>query len=350
MLDFSLLRIIGLALGLLLLAVSFLYFRGPRWNRSIFGLLSLFAAVLIVPAIDPAFVTGLSDALSLTGAPYGRLLALILVVLFGVILLAIYTKGKADRLAQLLDRTICGLAAENALSAANVSDLIKPIMILIPALNEEKNFEFLLPRIPRRIDGTEIGILVIDDGSTDGTGEVARKHGCMVARNVVRRGQGAALRVGHAILGRCGIQYAIAMDADNQHDPADIPKLLGPLLRNEADLVVGSRRAGSSSSTDFARSTGIVVLSRLISILSGQNISDCACGFQAFRPDRFTKLDLREDQFQNSELIMEAAKKGLRIQEVPVHITERAHGESHKGPNWHYGIFFAKAMVKTWWR
>jgi len=349
-LDFSLIRTLGLLTGIAMLVVNFLYHRGPRWSRSVFGLVLLAAISLIIVSLAPQTVNGLADMLSLKGFAYGRLLALAIVTSFASILLALYTKARADSLQRLIDRVVCGDTAERALSSGNLEKHAKPIMVLIPALNEEKNFELLLPKIPRKVDGREVGVLVIDDGSSDGTAEVAARYGCLVARNSVRRGQGAALRVGYTILRRCGAELAVTMDGDNQHRPEDLPAMLAPLLNGDADFVLGSRRLGGADASDGIRSIGIVVLSRLISVLSGQKITDCSSGYKAFRMALFSRLDLREDQFQNSEVIMEAAKKGMKIAEVPIHITLRTHGVSHKGPNLTYGFFFVKTMIKTWWR
>ena len=126
--------------------------------------------------------------------------------------------------------------------------------------------------------------------------------------------------------------------------------MLAPLIAGNADFVIGSRSLGSADGGDSLRSLGVVTLSRMISLLSGQRITDCSSGYRAFRMAPFSKLDLREDQFQTSEVIMQASKKGLKIAEVPIHINARAHGVSRKGPNFTYGFFFVKTMVKAWWR
>ena len=348
--DLSLLRTVGLATGILMMAANFYYHRGPRWSRSVFGLITLSAIALIVVSLAPKTVNGLQDMLSLQGFAYGRLLALTIITSFASILLALYTKARADSLQRLLDRVVGGDTAERVLSTPGFLVEIKPIMILIPALNEETNLDLLLPKIPRTIAGKEIGVLVLDDGSTDGTGKVARAHNCLVARNSVNRGQGAAFRVGYTILRRCGTEIAVTMDGDYQHRPEDLPTMIAPLIESNADFVIGSRVLGSADAGSPLRSAGVVLLSRMISLLCGQRITDCSSGFRAFRMTSMSRLDLREDQYQTSEVIIEAAKKGLKIVEVPIHINLRMHGESRKGPNMRYGFFFVKTMVKTWWR
>jgi hypothetical protein len=346
----SLIRLLGLAAGILILAVNFLYHRGTRWSRSAFLLASILALGLIVVSLDPSTVNGLPGLLSLGSVPYGRLLSLTVLSSFGGILLALYAKARADHLHRLLDRIVCADTTERALSAADFAAPANPICIVIAALNEETNLEQLLPRIPRWIDGTAVDVLVVDDGSSDATVSVARRHGCLTARNSVNRGQGAALRVGYMIARARGAQIVVTMDADNQHRPEDLPVMVEPLLRGSADFVIGSRQLGGADAGSKIRSLGVVLFSRLITVLSGRHITDCSSGFRAFRIAAMAKLELREDQYQTSEVIIEASKKGLNIVEVPIHITLRLHGESRKGRTIRYGFFFMKSMVKTWWR
>jgi hypothetical protein len=346
----SVIRAVGFLVGVAMMTVNFTYHRGPRWRRSTFGAVSLVALALIVVSLFPSSVNWLRDTLSLSGFAYGRLLALAIVASFVAILLALYAKARADYLHRLLDRVVVGDTTERALLGQDFAGRAKPIMIVIPALNEAENLERLLPRIPAEIDGHEVGVLVVDDGSTDQTSQVAAAHGCLVARNSVNRGQGAAFRVGYTILQRIGTEIAVTMDADNQHRPEDLPAMVRPVITGHADFVLGSRVLGSHDAVSQIRSLGIGVLSRLLSLLSGQKISDCANGFRVLRMARMNSFVLREDQFQNSEVILEAAKKGLRIREVPIHVAARSHGESRKGPSARYGFFFVKAMIKTWWR
>lgn len=346
----SFIRILGLSAGVFILAVNFLYHRGTRWSRSAFILASLLAIGLIVVSADPGTVNGLPSLLSLGGFPYGRLLSLTILTSFAGILLALYAKARADHLHRLLDRIVCADTTERALASPEFTAPANPICIIICALDEADNLGQLLPRIPRTIEGMAADVLVVDDGSSDGTGRIARSHGCLVARNSVNRGQGAALRVGYLIAKARGAQFVVTMDADNQHRPEDLPVMLAPLINRHADFVIGSRQLGGADAASALRAAGVVLFSRLISLLSARPITDCSSGFRAFRMSSLPTLELREDQYQTSEVIIEAAKKGLRIVEVPIHITVRMHGESRKGHNFRYGFFFMKAMVKTWWR
>ena len=140
------------------------------------------------------------------------------------------------------------------------------------------------------------------------------------------------------------------MDADNQHLPEEIEKLVAPVLNDEYDLVIGSRILGESHESSMMRSTGIHLFTRAINVITGLRLTDCSSGFRAFNVQKMSSLNLREDQFQTAEVIVEAVKKGLRIAEVPITIVKRNYGSSKKGRDIKYGLFFAKTILKSWWR
>jgi Glycosyl transferase family 2 len=343
-------RIFGVLLGAAILFFAFQYFRGQRWKRATFVLFALAGGGLLLVSFVPDSVNVVRDLFSLGDFEYGRLLAILIISNIATLLLAIYTKAKVDAVKHLLDRSLRASAIEGVLPADDVAARLKSIMVIIPALNEDDNLATLLPRIPARINGMDVGVLVIDDGSTDKTTEVALKHGCLVARNLVNRGQGAASRVGYGFLARHNVRIGVTLDADNQHDPNEIGGLVEPILAGRYDLVIGSRVLGNAERDSAVRSLGVSVFSRLVSLVSGTRITDCSSGFKAFRIDQMAKLDLREDQFQSSEVLISAAKKGLKIGEVPIHIRKRAFGVSHKGTDLVYGLLWLKTMARSWWR
>ena len=111
-----------------------------------------------------------------------------------------------------------------------------------------------------------------------------------------------------------------------------------------------SRILGNNEKTDMIRGAGIKAFNFLINLATGLNITDCSSGFKAFKMSGLRKLNLLEDQFQSSEVIIESAKKGLKISEVPITCASRVHGETKKGSNLVYGFNFFKVILKTWWR
>jgi hypothetical protein len=346
----SAIRLLGLVLGAGILLVSFTYFRGHRWNRANFALATLVGAGLLTVALFPGSVNIVRDILKLGDFEYGRLFAILIVSNIGTLMLLLYTKAKVDSVKHLVDRSLRASAIDGVLPADDIASRVKEIMLIIPALNEEDNLATLLPRVPRQIGGRDVGVLVVDDGSHDRTTEVALAHGCLVARNVVNRGQGAASRVGYDFLARQNVAVGVTLDADNQHDPNEIARLVEPILAGRYDLVIGSRMLGEADPDSRVRLTGVILFSWMVSRLSGTRITDCSSGFKAFRIGPMAKLDLREDQFQSSEVLISAAKKGLKIGEVPIHISRRAHGVSRKGTNLVYGLMWLKTMLRTWLR
>jgi hypothetical protein len=343
------LRIIGIVIALALAGVAFVYFRGPRWNRTSFLLSWLFAIALLIVSVDPDSVNTLRDLLNFGQFEYGRIFAVLVISNVVTLLLALYVNTKVDSLKYLVDRAMRAEALET-ITRPEADLAANGIMVVIPALNEADNLHILLPHLPKQICGSSVGVLVIDDGSRDGTRDVALAHGCYVARFPTQRGQGAALRVGYDFLLQQHIRIGVTLDADNQHQPDEIHKLVEPIVDGRYDLVIGSRILGSAERDSLTRYTGVILFSRLVSWLTGVSITDCSSGFRAFNVTKIGQLDLRQDQFQTSEVLISAAKKGLRIGEVPIHIARRKYGKSRKGPNISYAMFFLKTIAKTWWR
>ena len=140
------------------------------------------------------------------------------------------------------------------------------------------------------------------------------------------------------------------MDADGQHNPEEIERLVTPILRDQADVVIGDRFSGSYSERGSSRHAGIVVFSWLVSMLSGARIHDCTNGFRAIRSSGLAKLDLREQQFHTAEFILESSRNNLTIVEVPVSVMKRHTGESKKPSGVRYPLGFAWTLLKVWLR
>ena len=323
-------RIVGILLAIFSAGFASVYFRGPRWNRLSFSAIWLFAIALLVVSLDPDSIDSLRDAFNLGEFQYGRLLLILIISNIVTITLVVYTNTKIDSLKYLVDRTM-RVAALDEVAGPQSAIQSAGAVVIIPALNEAENLETLLPQIPKKVCGLDVAVLVVDDGSTDATKAVALAHGCLVARFPVQRGQGAALRIGYSLLLNENVRIGITLDADNQHRPSEIENLVRPIVAQQYDLVIGSRILGSADRGSRARYLGVIIFSKLVTWLTGARITDCSSGFRAFVVDRIAQLDLRQDQFQTSEVLIAAAKKGLRIGEVPIHIARRQYGESLKG-------------------
>jgi glycosyltransferase involved in cell wall biosynthesis len=226
---------------------------------------------------------------------------------------------------------------------------LPPVVIVIPAYNEVENIKAVLEAIPSRICGLEAAPIVIDDGSDDGTFETVVKSGHRAYRNLVNHGGGAALRKGLDIARRRGARIIVTMDADGQHRPEEIPRLVAPILADKCAVVIGSRVLGVESAS-LTRRVGLRVFNFIIRLLTGVPITDCASGFRAFHAGVLSRLTLRQNQYHTAEFIIKAARERIPIIDIPISARPRASGASKKSCNLIYGLGFAKTVLAAWWR
>ena len=224
-----------------------------------------------------------------------------------------------------------------------------PVVVVIAALDEEASIGDVVRSIPGEVCGMAVQCVVVDDGSSDATSSVAREAGalvCQLERNV---GQGRALQVGYRLAGELGAKVIVTLDADGQFDTSEMARLACPVASGRADFVNGSRRLGSSHTTDLVRRSGLVFYGILVSVLARTWITDPANGFRAFRPEVVGRVPLRQAQYQTAELLMGALALGFRVVEVPVTVLPRSAGETKKGSNLRYGLRFGRVVFRTWW-
>ncbi len=344
-------RIAGVVVAAIFAAYGVLRYRRGGWSR--FGLfLSLLVAsgvavVSVLPQVGEVFTRlfGLEDR-------GFALLSFAVLLLFGLFL---YLLNQVQEARHRNGEIVTGLAvrqyAERYLSLEDrLSDKKREILIIIPAYNEEGGIRGVLHKVPKEILGYEVKTVVVDDGSTDATGVIALEEGSPVVSHVVNRGQGDALRTGFAIARLEGADIVINLDADGQYKPEEIERLVKPIIEDEADFVLGSRFMGFYEEAGSVRHVGVVFFSKMISLLTGTRISDCTNGFRAIRISELHKLDLREDRFNATEIILEALKKKLRFAQVPVTMLSRAAGETKKPPKLAYPLGVFRVIISTWLR
>jgi cellulose synthase/poly-beta-1,6-N-acetylglucosamine synthase-like glycosyltransferase len=272
----SSLRLVGLIIGILGLLCTFLVYRGPKWKRLNFIFFSFINLSLIALTINPNVVNFLRDLLSLQKYQYGRILALLIASNMILLFFLLSTASKVENFRLQFDQLIRKLGLGNL---GIGSDKIKPIMIVIPAYNEAENLRYLLPKIPTKINGFDVGVLVIDDGSIDQTNQIVQEHGHTVVTNMINRGGGAALRLGYDILKEAGGNICVTMDADGQHQPEEIKALVLPIINDEYDVVIGSRIIGTREKDNPLRIAGVHIFSAIISSLLGKRITEWLQGF-----------------------------------------------------------------------
>ncbi len=192
-------------------------------------------------------------------------------------------------------------------------------LVVIPALNEAARIGAVIAGL--QAAAPDLVVLVIDDGSRDDTAERASRQGALVVSHPFNLGYGAALQTGYKWADRDGYRFVVQMDADGQHDPTDVPRLLAPLRAGTADVVVGSRFVESTSyRMGAARSAGRVFFRSVLRACGGPRIADPTSGFQALaRPAfRFCCADFYPSDFPDIDVLLLLSRHGFRIVEIPV--------------------------------
>lgn len=348
----SLLRVAGVALGFALIIIA-IWIGRRATNRSWISVLGLAGLGLLGVAIFPDAVVPVQRLLGLDAAPLGRLTTAILVAVTVGFLLIFYTMGKAERTNQRLRRLIRALSAAQ-LERDHSAGPLGGVLVVIPAFDEVDTLPGVLDEIPAQVAGLATHVLLVDDGSTDGTANIARERGIRVVQHPVNSGQGAALQTGYLVAEQLGAEVVVTMDADGQHDPTQIERLVRPIVDDVCDFVIGSRVTGEyereAGGGGVVRALGVGAYTRITNILGGTRITDIASGFRAIRASKLAAIAFTEDQFHNPELLMGAVRQGLRVGEVPITIRRRAAGVTKKPSTLRYGIGFLKVMVRSWLR
>jgi glycosyltransferase involved in cell wall biosynthesis len=229
---------------------------------------------------------------------------------------------------------------------------LSPVVGLICAYEEEANLGAVLGAMPAEACGLPVATLVVVDGGRDRTDQVALDAGAITFVLGENLGHGYALRVGYALAMELGAEYVVTLDADGQNDPAEIPVMLQPVVDDEADFVVASRRLGQDTTSDRFRKAGVRFFSWVISLLGPTELTDSSNGYRALRVLMLDDVAhrLTQEQYQTAELLITCLSRGWRITERPTRWLPRASGASKKGTNYLFGLRYGAVVLKTWWR
>jgi len=229
-------------------------------------------------------------------------------------------------------------------SRAN-TDWNRACAAILPCYNEAESLPDVLSRLRVHVPN----VLVVDDGSSDGTADVAARAGAIVLGHDTNRGKGKALRTGFAELRARGFEWALVMDGDGQHAPEDVSKFFTCAERTGALLVVGNR-LGEAHKIPFVRRVVNRWMTARLSRLTGRPLADSQCGFRLVHLATLAQLSLQTDRFETeSELLVRWMWAGLSVEFVPIQVIYR-HGGSKINPvcdTWRW-LRWWRAQPKDW--
>ena len=227
------------------------------------------------------------------------------------------------------------------------------LAVSIPALNEEATLGDVIAAIPESIDGIdEILVIVVDDGSTDRTPEIALESGAHLIRHGQCYGVGRAFHSALSSAIELGVDLLVTIDADGQFDPADIPKLVEPIIAERADFVTASRFMDEDLVPEmpWVKKWGNRQMSRLISRLTRQKYHDVSCGMRCYNRSAMLNLNLMGAFTYTQEVFLNLAYKNMRLAEVPIVVRgQREHGESRVASSiLRYGLHTSRIIFKAY--
>ncbi len=205
-------------------------------------------------------------------------------------------------------------------------------IVVIPAFNEEKTIAEVITGLMEYEKNADI--LIVSDGSTDRTEEIASDLGVMVVRHASNLGYGAALQTGYRFAVNRNYEHAVIMDADSQHDPRSISSLFSSIKTTGADVVIGSRFLESSYRMGFARRIGAWIFARAARFYTGYRFTDPTSGFQLLNRRAFSFLASEEGfpmDYPDVNIIMLLHKKNFKVVEAPVRMVTNDEGDTMHG-------------------
>ena len=220
-----------------------------------------------------------------------------------------------------------------------------PVVVFLPAHDEEATVAAVVARVPDMVAGRRVECLVVDDGSADRTAERAARAGATVLSAAVNRGLGAAVRQGLAAATERGAAAVAFCDADREYDPAELERLVAPILEGRADYVVGSRFAGEIRHMLRRRRLGNLALTGLLRFVARGPIGDGQSGFRALSAAAAADAEIVHDYNYAQVLTLDLLAKGYRYLEVPIGYRFRTTGRSFVRP-----LRYLRKVVPAVWR
>ena len=223
------------------------------------------------------------------------------------------------------------------------------LFIVIPAYNEEVTIGKVVQELRAlELPDIEKEVIVVDDGSMDRTGEVARSEGAVIVRHIVNRGVGGALGTGISAALRKGADIIVTYDADGQHAASDIEKVIGPIQNGSADVVLGTRMLDSGH-MPWTRRIANQIANLITLTLFGIKTTDSQCGFRAYSRFAAQKIEIRSNHYEVcSEICQEIKRQKLVSTEVPIQVIYTRYSLS-KGQSFMNGLRTLIRLLMAHW-
>ncbi len=217
------------------------------------------------------------------------------------------------------------------------------ISVLIPTYNEAKE----IGRIIKEIKQQDLDVIVVDDGSSDNTFQIAQKSGAIAQRNQINEGKGASLIKGFAMCLSRGYDAVITMDGDGQHLPQDLPRFIRRAGESDSQILIGNRMQDTGS-MPWLRIHTNQLMSDFISLIAKQKIPDSQCGFRLIKKDALEKMKLVTKNYEiESEILIKAARLRFKIESIP--ITTVYSGEKSNINPFVDTLRFVRLIMKELW-
>lgn len=228
----------------------------------------------------------------------------------------------------------------------------KNLVVLIPAFNEQDTIASVIRKVPRKIAGIKkVSVLVVDDGSSDATvGEAKLAGADRIVSHNTNKGLGAAFKTGLNTALAMGADIMVNIDADGQFNPADIEKLIKPILQNRADVVTCSRfkEKRLQPKMPFIKRFGNMLFTKTINLFTGSRFTDTQCGFRAYSREAALRANLFARFTYTQEVLIDLMQKGMRIKEVACAVKGERQGKSKIALHWYsYGIRAFIIVLRT---
>lgn len=222
-------------------------------------------------------------------------------------------------------------------------------VIVLPAYNEASVIRQVIANLPKKLNGiSNLEYVVINDGSTDQTGAIAKKEGIKILSHIINRGLGAAIKTGIDYAKSQDVDLFVTFDSDGQHNPRDIQKVINPILQEKADLVIGTRFKNKQK-VPLDR----LIINKLANLATllffGVLTTDSQSGLRAFSKKAIKHIDFKADKMDfSSEILLEAKRHNLKVIEVPIDLIYTPYSREKGQKNMNALSIFAKFLVRLY--